>query len=515
MSFSWKGLLGVNSSNQNAGTSSQANGANTSAASGTPSAGPASATAASAQASTHAGGAASSGPLGAFGNSVGASLPGHQPRPIMNPNPFLMHQPSSAPLFGGLSTTSPSTAHLSATSPTAAVATQPRKLSDIPVNSAEGGGPLLGMENFGNTCYVNSMVQSLFFCRPFRDSILSYSPKASQALDSIPEKPSTAETDVSEDATATQETEKYTREGIPPPETLFAALQELFMMLARDDRPLSLAGSPLESPFPSGSISSPISPGSSGANGIPASSAGALKRSSTQSRPSTAGPTISTPASGGGGRGGFGNHSSVSNGSATPGLPNASGNSISPGSVTGAGQPTLSLSVGVNGTSANGVKTTTNGFVVDSQAVKGFIGTLKRENVLFDSTMHQDAHEMLNFVLNKVGEDLIEADRARKSLPAIKALEDSVESVSGHAGVNSHHQKVSVREVGPNGSTCVHRLFEGILTNETRCLTCETVSWRDHSVDPNRFVSLTLWCLSPASLPLSFFSGNVARRGVP
>ena len=30
-------------------------------------------------------------------------------------------------------------------------------------------------------------------------------------------------------------------------------------------------------------------------------------------------------------------------------------------------------------------------------------------------------------------------------------------------------------------STLIHRLFEGVLTSETRCLTCETVSSRDES----------------------------------
>lgn len=32
-----------------------------------------------------------------------------------------------------------------------------------------------------------------------------------------------------------------------------------------------------------------------------------------------------------------------------------------------------------------------------------------------------------------------------------------------------------------NHATIVHRLFEGVLTSETRCLTCETVSARDES----------------------------------
>ena len=33
----------------------------------------------------------------------------------------------------------------------------------------------------------------------------------------------------------------------------------------------------------------------------------------------------------------------------------------------------------------------------------------------------------------------------------------------------------------PPSPTIVHRLFEGVLTSETRCLTCETVSSRDES----------------------------------
>jgi ubiquitin C-terminal hydrolase len=49
--------------------------------------------------------------------------------------------------------------------------------------------------------------------------------------------------------------------------------------------------------------------------------------------------------------------------------------------------------------------------VTGTIAPQAFIAKLKRDNELFRSTMHQDAHEFLNYLINRVVEDLEEEDK--------------------------------------------------------------------------------------------------------
>uniref|UniRef100_A0A2K6P569 ubiquitinyl hydrolase 1 n=1 Tax=Rhinopithecus roxellana TaxID=61622 RepID=A0A2K6P569_RHIRO len=86
---------------------------------------------------------------------------------------------------------------------------------------------------------------------------------------------------------------------------------------------------------------------------------------------------------------------------------------------------------------------------------KKFITRLRKENELFDNILQQDVHEFLNYLLNTIA-DILQEERKHNNTP---------------------------------DPTWVHEIFQETLTNETRCLTCETIS--NLSVDLEQNTSIT------------------------
>ncbi|CAB54287.2 Ubiquitin carboxyl-terminal hydrolase 46 [Caenorhabditis elegans] len=132
---------------------------------------------------------------------------------------------------------------------------------------------------------------------------------------------------------------------------------------------------------------------------------------------------------------------------------------------------------------------------VGTIAPKRFITKLKKENELFDNYMQQDAHEFFNYLINTISETLIQekiAEREKASRHGtLKKGNVTVNLAPATAGLPRSDEKgTSERNGGitvegneflnkSDTTTWIHEIFQGILTNETRCLSCETVSSKD------------------------------------
>ncbi|KAF2662943.1 cysteine proteinase [Lophiostoma macrostomum CBS 122681] len=118
-----------------------------------------------------------------------------------------------------------------------------------------------------------------------------------------------------------------------------------------------------------------------------------------------------------------------------------------------------------------------------------FLEILRRDNEVFRTPMHQDAHEFLNLLLNEVVENVEHYSKNR--------ITDVSESDSNGLTVTSGKVVPDQSSTfSANNSGWVHELFEGTLTSETRCLTCENTSQRDEafldlSVDLDQHSSVT------------------------
>ncbi|KAF8424519.1 putative ubiquitin carboxyl-terminal hydrolase creB [Tirmania nivea] len=138
-----------------------------------------------------------------------------------------------------------------------------------------------------------------------------------------------------------------------------------------------------------------------------------------------------------------------------------------------------------------------------------FVEILKRENEMFRSSVHQDAHEFLNYVLNQVIENV---EFYQKKLLSIAKANGTATQPSQLLTVKPQGAATPVPDSSAastvSGATSsaiamsnlsagwIHDLFEGLLTSETKCLTCETISRRDEvfldlSIDLDKHTSVT------------------------
>ncbi|XP_074573179.1 ubiquitin carboxyl-terminal hydrolase 3-like [Curcuma longa] len=100
-----------------------------------------------------------------------------------------------------------------------------------------------------------------------------------------------------------------------------------------------------------------------------------------------------------------------------------------------------------------------------------FVQRVKKQNELFRSYMHQDAHEFLNFLLNELVDILEKEANAPKPSSDTSLLPQKLANGQTILHVNGVEKEPLV--------TWVHKSFQGTLTNETKCLLCETVTAKD------------------------------------
>ncbi|USW54896.1 Putative ubiquitin specific protease, papain-like cysteine peptidase superfamily [Septoria linicola] len=122
-----------------------------------------------------------------------------------------------------------------------------------------------------------------------------------------------------------------------------------------------------------------------------------------------------------------------------------------------------------------------------------FLEILRRDNEMFRSAMHQDAHEFLNLLLNQVMDNVELFAKQHPQIPATPLANGNAHDSKELALTKTHSTTAPMKTLDTHW---VHDLFEGTLTSETRCLTCENTSQRDEafldlSVDLDSHSSVT------------------------
>ncbi|ESZ95557.1 hypothetical protein SBOR_4037 [Sclerotinia borealis F-4128] len=273
----------------------------------------------------------------------------------------------------------------------------------------DGSDKFFGLENFGNTCYANSILQALYYSVPFRENVVKYPPHS-------------------------------------PSDTPNGHLPKLIV--------------PTRAPQPNGVPLSAAKP-----KGI--TTAEAMKRRQTMN--------------------------SGQPGPGSPGIrpedrPDSPEYKKKHAMMAG---PILEIttehatSYGMEETTFTALKDIFTAMIsypsrTGVVSPQRFLEVFRRDNEMFRTSMHQDAHEfyglMLNAVINNVEDN---ARRLRESEPPQNkggtndSMATAVRSVANSMGLTNGAQSP--------GTKWVHDIFEGKMVSETKCLTCETTSQRDET----------------------------------
>ncbi|PQE31340.1 ubiquitin carboxyl-terminal hydrolase protein [Rutstroemia sp. NJR-2017a WRK4] len=124
-----------------------------------------------------------------------------------------------------------------------------------------------------------------------------------------------------------------------------------------------------------------------------------------------------------------------------------------------------------------------------------FLDVFRRDNEMFRTAMHQDAHEFYGLMLNAIISNVETHGQRMKELEPPKNNNSLTDSMT--AAVQSAADSLGLSKGAESpGTGWVHDIFEGKMVSETKCLTCETASQRDEtfldlSIDLERGSSVT------------------------
>jgi len=326
---------------------------------------------------------------------------------------------------------------------------------------------LWGIENFGNTCYCNSVLQALYACEPFREFVESYPDAPAPITPLAPAPGEVVKTPGGPSSPLAIKTgNPFDNPTLNGSASASPAGDKKRGLFGRRPTSASSAATPtpafkepaapvvpiLTSPYDK----PPVAPNPNGAPPTVFETIQTLFHHMSTSLPHQPLPTRKdAKADGANAQTASLLPAEMADGAQPPLSPNAPGANPN-GPPLPQGPPLLASLPPPSAPRGGGpfqAGTLGRGVVRPEDLLK----TVKRENEMFRGMSQQDAHEFLGWVLNKVAEDIDVVDRS------LREVGKEVSRQKGH------------------GKTFIQNLFEGILTNETRCLSCETVSRRDGS----------------------------------